>query len=230
MNCPICGVENNNDNTKCSSCGNDLHKKTTITSQVVTEKLKFLMKKWWFWVIIACVVISIPSMCTAAISGELWDRSSRLSSSMEDSQSSSKWSFLTESSSTSIDISDESSAIESTSYESSFLESSKEVSSVAPQSSAAPVVNITGQSKYQFKRNQNATISIKGIPSKVHSISVYYNSGESKAKGLENKTADSNGNVSWTWKIGMNTKENETYRAVISCEGQTFEITFDVVD
>ena len=36
-------------------------------------------------------------------------------------------------------------------------------------------------------------------------ITFHYKSGPSKAKGLDPKTSDGNGNCSWTWKVGTNT-------------------------
>lgn len=53
--------------------------------------------------------------------------------------------------------------------------------------------------------NSMATLTAKGKPNTVYHISVYYSTKESGAQGLENKTSDANGNVSWTWKVGGNT-------------------------
>lgn len=62
---------------------------------------------------------------------------------------------------------------------------------------------------------QNATISIKGTPSKSYSITVYYKSGASKADGLYSKTSDSSGYVEWTWEVGTRTSAG-SWRIVIS--------------
>lgn len=79
-----------------------------------------------------------------------------------------------------------------------------------------------------FSRNEIATVSITAKPNTTYSITVYYSSGASKADGLENKTSDANGNVSWSWKIGGRTKPG-TYNIVITGGGQTLEKTFTVL-
>ena len=111
-----------------------------------------------------------------------------------------------------------------------------------PEPTLAPVIDpepipeptpetpkITGSSSYVFNRNENATISAKGAPNTEYKISVYYNSGASTAAGLEKKTSDANGNVSWTWKIGGSTNFG-TYSATITGGGDTFDIVFEVVE
>lgn len=55
------------------------------------------------------------------------------------------------------------------------------------------------------KRGQNATLVAKATSGAYCTITVYYKSGPSKAKGLEPKNADKKGSVSWTWKVGTNT-------------------------
>ena len=57
--------------------------------------------------------------------------------------------------------------------------------------------------------NENATITIKGTPGEEYSITVYYKSGPSKADGLDDKIADADGEVSWTWKIGPRTSAGD---------------------
>ena len=76
--------------------------------------------------------------------------------------------------------------------------------------------------------NNEATIKIQGKANTRYSISVYYSSGASTAKGLEAKDSDANGNVSWTWKVGGRTKPG-TYRIEIKGGGETFEVWFTVV-
>ncbi len=51
----------------------------------------------------------------------------------------------------------------------------------------------------------NATLVANTTPGAQCSITVNYKSGPSKASGLETKTADNSGNVSWTWAIGPKT-------------------------
>ncbi|MFA4836571.1 MAG: MBL fold metallo-hydrolase [Dehalococcoidia bacterium] len=51
----------------------------------------------------------------------------------------------------------------------------------------------------------NATLMAKTEPGAICTITVHYASGPSKAQGLAPKSADSSGNVSWTWNVGTNT-------------------------
>ena len=53
----------------------------------------------------------------------------------------------------------------------------------------------------------NASVALRAqtLPGADCSIDVEYSSGQSEAKGLEPKKADSQGNVSWTWKVGAQT-------------------------
>lgn len=69
-----------------------------------------------------------------------------------------------------------------------------------------------------IKAGSNATLKIKGLPNTEFSISVYYSSGESEASGLQDKTSDSDGKVSWTWKVGSRTKPGEYHIEVYSAD------------
>jgi endonuclease YncB( thermonuclease family) len=60
-----------------------------------------------------------------------------------------------------------------------------------------------------------ATLTANTTPNAQCTITVYYKSGASTASGLEPKTADLNGNVSWEWKIGSSTSPGE-YKVVVS--------------
>ncbi len=50
-----------------------------------------------------------------------------------------------------------------------------------------------------------AKLEARAPPGSQCTITVYYKSGPSKAQGLYPKQADSNGDVSWTWKVGTRT-------------------------
>ena len=80
-----------------------------------------------------------------------------------------------------------------------------------------------------IKGGQNATLSAKGKPNTAYDIKVVYSSGESSAKGLEDKTSDANGNVSWTWKVGAKTKPG-TYTITVKGGGKTDTIKITVTD
>lgn len=60
-----------------------------------------------------------------------------------------------------------------------------------------------------------AVLIAEATPNSQCTITVYYNSGPSSASGLGAKTADSNGNVSWEWKIGSNTSPGE-YKIIVT--------------
>lgn len=88
---------------------------------------------------------------------------------------------------------------------------------------------ISGNTSYVYKRNENATISITGSPGVEYSIRVIYPSGaQSKAKGLENKVADTKGNASWTWHIGGKTNPGKG-TATVSGGNESFKISFEII-
>jgi hypothetical protein len=81
-------------------------------------------------------------------------------------------------------------------------------------------------------RGSQATLEAKTVPGANCTITVYYESGPSQASGLDAKTADAEGRVSWTWRVGANTTLG-SYRIVVTAEndgGQaTTTIYFTVV-
>ena len=72
-----------------------------------------------------------------------------------------------------------------------------------------------------------ATLTARTSPGASCTITVYYKSGASTAIGLEPKTADASGMVSWTWKVGARTTSG-TWRIVVICNGVTKETTHEV--
>ena len=76
-------------------------------------------------------------------------------------------------------------------------------------------------------KGSTATISIKGLPNTTYDIAVMYSSGESKASGLEDKTSDSEGNVSWTFKVSSNVKPG-TYNIIISDNKESVTYNLEV--
>ena len=68
----------------------------------------------------------------------------------------------------------------------------------------------------------SATLRAKTVPQAQCTIAVYYKTGKSTAQGLYPKQADSNGNVSWTWKVGTRTTPG-SWRVVVtaSFEGKS---------
>lgn len=66
-------------------------------------------------------------------------------------------------------------------------------------------------------RNSTASVSIKTSPNSRCSIEVDYKSGPSTASGLGDKTANSTGAVSWSWRVGSNTTRG-TWPIYIDCQ------------
>ncbi len=79
------------------------------------------------------------------------------------------------------------------------------------------------------ERNQKAMVCIKGSPFTVYGIDVFYTSSKSSAKGLEDKTSDADGLVTWEWKIGGRTAAGEHTIAVYETadpDGTKVTVTF----
>ncbi|GIQ67479.1 hypothetical protein DUZ99_08535 [Xylanibacillus composti] len=72
-----------------------------------------------------------------------------------------------------------------------------------------------------------AELTARVRPGAKAEIDVIYKSGSSRAKGLEEKTADENGLVSWTWQVGSNTSAG-TWSIVVRSEGESVRTTFEV--
>lgn len=77
------------------------------------------------------------------------------------------------------------------------------------------------------KPGNNGSVKIRGTAGTEYSINVYYGSGPSRAKGLENKTAGKDGTVTWSWKVGTNTKPGK-YEITVSGGGETLSLSFTV--
>lgn len=92
-------------------------------------------------------------------------------------------------------------------------------------SSSSPIV-ITGASS-TVSPGEFASITIKATPNTPYDINVYYSSGVSESQDLYDKTSDSEGVVSWTWKVGTRTKPG-TYRILIKGNGETITTYFTV--
>lgn len=65
-----------------------------------------------------------------------------------------------------------------------------------------------------------ATVTVKTTPYTLGKIEVDYQSGPSHAHGLEAKKATSQGELTWSWKIGSNTTPG-TYNVIISIGEET---------
>ena len=85
-------------------------------------------------------------------------------------------------------------------------------------------VNMKKIDSITVKKGTKATYETILEPNTLYDIKIKLNSGESTAKGLENKTSDSLGNISWTWNISSNTKVGE-YQIIIESEKDSYYTT-----
>ena len=104
----------------------------------------------------------------------------------------------------------------------------KDSSSNSSSSAAASNINLVSLTS-PISRGSDVTVSIKGLPNTTYDIDVIYSSGESKASGLEDKTSDSEGNVSWTFKVSSNVKPG-TYEVKISDGEDSASYNLEVTD
>ena len=74
----------------------------------------------------------------------------------------------------------------------------------APAPSADLALQIVSVSS-PVRPGARATLTAQTTPGAQCSIAVQYKSGPSSASGLEPKTADASGNISWTWTVGSTT-------------------------
>ena len=89
-------------------------------------------------------------------------------------------------------------------------------------------INLVGLTS-PVSRGSDVTVSIKGLPNTTYDIDVMYSSGASKASGLEDKTSDSEGNVSWTFKVSSNVKPG-TYEVKITDGEDSASYSLEVTD
>lgn len=78
-------------------------------------------------------------------------------------------------------------------------------------------------------QNETATVTIQGLPNTLYSITVHYKSGPSSAEGLEDKTSDGSGQVSWSWKVGGRTSPG-TFHITVSGGGETITLPFTITE
>ena len=78
-------------------------------------------------------------------------------------------------------------------------------------------------------RNETATLTIKGKPNTDYTISVYYSTTASRAQGLEEKTSDSGGYVTWEWKVGGQTTAGQ-HKITIKGENESITTFFTTTE
>lgn len=86
------------------------------------------------------------------------------------------------------------------------------------KAAAEKPVETTTESKVDFSitsyplsvnPGEMATVEVSGAPNTKYFISVTYDTTKSTAEGLEPKISDSNGYVSWEWKVGSGTTSDD---------------------
>jgi hypothetical protein len=97
------------------------------------------------------------------------------------------------------------------------------VTGLAPQRGD---VIITSDSVIQTRGGQ-VVVAARAKPSTGCTIKVQYLSGNATVPGLEPKTTDISGNVSWTWVIAQDTKSG-TWPVMVTCGGATGGTTVTV--
>jgi hypothetical protein len=96
-----------------------------------------------------------------------------------------------------------------------------------PAPTTAPVlITLIGLTS-PILRNSDATLTIQTNPGAVCDPGVFYASGDSTAAGLEEKTAPPNGTLSWTWRVGPQTKGG-AWTVYVECDGNDMSWPFIV--
>lgn len=94
----------------------------------------------------------------------------------------------------------------------SKTETSKEPSTIQPsviEPNPSDNIRLISFSPVPCNPGDEVTITVQGTPNTTYSIAVKYKSGVSKSKDLSDKVSDSNGIVSWTWKVGTKTTSGD---------------------
>ena len=79
----------------------------------------------------------------------------------------------------------------------------------------------------KVRTGDEAYITVRGEPNTEYKITVKYSSGASSARGLEPKTSDADGLVTWTWKVSENVIPGE-YSIEIKSDNTSYKTTFVV--
>ena len=123
-------------------------------------------------------------------------------------------------------------------YMSNYIGNEAEYPTETPteNSTEKPTENPDTQYEIQLKsvtspisRGQKATVEIIGKPNTEYTISVYYSSGPSEAKGLEAKKSDADGLVSWTWTVGASTSTGSK-KIVVSDGMSSIEFYIEITE
>lgn len=82
-------------------------------------------------------------------------------------------------------------------------------------------------SNLNVQRGGYASVTIQTTPGALGTIEVDYKSGPSHASGLEPKTADSSGYITWQWRVSSSTTPGQ-WPVIITVGGQSVSLTLTV--
>lgn len=117
-------------------------------------------------------------------------------------------------------------AITQTSSTTATTTTTPAIYSIATPPTGTALVIVSGPTS--ISRDQTTTITIHGKPHTEYQIRVVHNSiVTSTAQGLEPKTSDASGNVSWTWTIDSSIGKGPA-RATITGGGASVSHVFSV--
>lgn len=98
-----------------------------------------------------------------------------------------------------------------------FVASDEPVATPEPTATPVPLPVKVTQAPKTVSPGDRASIKVRTAKRASCSISVAYESGESEAKGLDPKKADSSGDVAWDWTVGINTNP-QTALVSVTCD------------
>jgi hypothetical protein len=78
-------------------------------------------------------------------------------------------------------------------------------------------------------RNEVVSVTVHGKANTQYYIEVNYKSGPSTSKDLNPKISDSNGDITWTWKVGRNSSAGTFDIIVKDDEGKSVKVEWTVV-
>jgi hypothetical protein len=96
-----------------------------------------------------------------------------------------------------------------------------------PAPTSVPVLIILIGLTSPIERGFDATLAIQTNPGAFCDPSVFYDTVESTAAGLEAKPAPDNGSLTWTWLVGANTNGG-TWTVSVECDGSEKSWPFTV--
>jgi hypothetical protein len=114
---------------------------------------------------------------------------------------------------------DTASAPDATPQDSSPTASAAATAKASPAPVRAAVVTLLN-APLTVARSHFATLQARTAPNAQCSVEVDYASGPSTAAGLADKTSNSAGAVSWTWKVGANTTRG-AWPITVTCGSAT---------